>query len=56
MYNAAMDWLALLDFNIDRRIYGFYDLPVLGRKRIRLPDFSQGLSRRMNWPLGGLSY
>jgi SAM-dependent methyltransferase len=49
-----MDWLTLLDFKIDRAIYGFYRLPPLVKNRFKLPDFSQGLSRKINWPFGAV--
>lgn len=49
-----MDWLTLLDFKIDRAIYGFYRLPLLIKNRFKLPDFSQGLSRKINWPFGAI--
>jgi SAM-dependent methyltransferase len=49
-----MDWLTLLDFGIDRAIYGFYRLPLLAKSRFKLPDFSQGLSRKQNWPVGAV--
>ncbi len=49
-----MDWLALLDFKIDRAIYGYYNLPMLVGRGLRLPDFSQGLSRKINWPFGAV--
>ncbi|MDK1023675.1 MAG: methyltransferase domain-containing protein [Gammaproteobacteria bacterium] len=49
-----MDWLTLLDFKIDRAIYGFYRLPLPVKSRFRLPDYSQGLSRKLNWPFGAI--
>lgn len=49
-----MDWLTLLDFKIDRAIYGFYRLPLVVKTQFRLPDFSQGLSRKLNWPFGAV--
>ena len=49
-----MDWLTLLDFKIDRAIYGYYNLPIQVSRGLRLPDFSQGLSRKINWPFGAV--
>jgi SAM-dependent methyltransferase len=49
-----MDWLSLLDFKIDRAIFGFYRFPLLVKSRFKLPDFSQGLSRKINWPFGAV--
>ena len=47
-----MDWLNLLDFKIDRAIFGFYKPPSATIGRVHMPDFSRGLSRNINWPLG----
>ncbi len=47
-----MDWLNLLDFRIDRAEFAHHVLPFQYRKR--LPDYSQGLSRRINWPFGAV--
>lgn len=47
-----MDWLNLLDFKIDRAIFGFYRPPSAAIGRVHMPDFSRGLSRNINWPLG----
>ncbi len=49
-----MDWLSLLDFKIDRAIYGFYRMPLTILHHNRLPDYSQGLSRKINWPFGAI--
>jgi SAM-dependent methyltransferase len=46
-----MDWMNLLNFKIDRAQYCMYGLPLASR-RSGGPDFSQGLSRKTNWPLG----
>ncbi len=48
-----MDWLNLLDFKIDRAQYAIYRPPVsnlLGR----VGDYSQGVSRHLNLPVGGV--
>ncbi len=47
-----MDWLNLLDFKIDRAIFGFYRPPSATFGRVHMPDFSRGLSRNINWPFG----
>lgn len=47
-----MDWLNLLDFKIDRAIFGFYKPPSATFGGVRMPDFSRGLSRNINWPFG----
>ena len=47
-----MDWLNLLDFRIDRAELAHNVLPFQLQKRV--PDYSQGLSRRANWPLGAI--
>lgn len=46
-----MDWMNLLNFKIDRAHYCMYGLP-LASTRSGGADFSQGLSRKTNWPLG----
>jgi len=48
-----MDWLNLLDFRIDRTHYSTYG-PPMNRKAFvgHVSDYSQGLSRRSNLPLG----
>lgn len=50
--SRLMDWLNLLDFKIDRAIFGFYKPPSAIFGRVHMPDFSRGLSRNINWPLG----
>lgn len=47
-----MDWLNLLDFKIDRAIFGFFRPPSAILGGVHMPDFSRGLSRNINWPLG----
>lgn len=49
-----MDWLNLLNFKIDRAQYGIYGLPFTSRTDVATPDFSQGLSRKTNWPFGAI--
>lgn len=49
-----MDWLTLLDFRIDRALFGYYRLPINRLAAVSSPDFSQGLSRRLNWPFGAV--
>ena len=48
-----MDWMNLLDFRIDRTHYCHHGLPRLTRQH-RTPDFSKGLSRNANLPVGGV--
>lgn len=47
-----MDWLNLLDFRIDRAEFAHNVLPF--QRQNRVPDYSQGLSRRINWPFGAI--
>jgi SAM-dependent methyltransferase len=49
-----MDWLNLLDFKIDRAIFGLYKPPSAAFGRVKMPDFSRGLSRNFNWPFGAV--
>ncbi|MFP6807526.1 MAG: class I SAM-dependent methyltransferase [Pseudomonadales bacterium] len=46
-----MDWMNLLNFKIDRAQYCMYGLP---RSRVDTPDYSKGLSRNINWPIGAV--
>jgi SAM-dependent methyltransferase len=48
-----MDWMNLLDFKIDRAQYCTYGLP-LAHKNLDKPDFSKGLSRNANFPVGAV--
>jgi len=48
-----MDWLNLLDFKIDRAQYAIYRPPVT-RLIGQVGDYSQGLSRNLNLPVGGV--
>jgi len=48
-----MDWMNLLSFKIDRAQFCQYGVPVASRRESR-PDFSRGLSRRANLPVGGV--
>ena len=48
-----MDWLNLLDFKIDRAQYAIYRPPV-SRLIGRVNDYSQGVSRNLNLPVGGV--
>lgn len=48
-----MDWMNLLDFRIDRAQYCTYGLPIL-RDGVAKPDFSKGLSRNANIPIGAV--
>lgn len=47
------DWLDLLNFRIDRVIYGLHGPGSLSA-RVEIPDFSRGLSRHTNWPFGAV--
>jgi len=49
-----MDWLNLLNFKIDRAQYSIYGPPLARGPNAALPDFSQGLSRKTNWPFGAI--
>ncbi len=51
--DRMMDWMNLLNFKIDRAQYCHYGLPVAKRAH-QLPDFSKGLSRNANLPVGGV--
>ena len=48
-----MDWLNVLNFKIDQAQYCFYRPPI-ARRRIKQPDYSQGLPRRFNLPIGAV--
>lgn len=48
-----MDGMNLLNFKIDRAQYCMYGLP-LANTRSEIPDFSRGLSRKANLPLGAV--
>jgi len=52
--NRLMDWLNVLNFRIDRAIYCEYRLPFRARHG-RSPDYSLGLSRRTQLPIGAVS-
>lgn len=51
--DRLMDWMNLLNFKIDRAQYCHYGLP-LSRHGREVPDFSKGLSRNANLPVGGV--
>ncbi len=48
-----MDWMNLLNFRIDRAHFCHYGLPLPLRRQTD-PDYSRGLSRKTNWPLGAV--
>jgi SAM-dependent methyltransferase len=48
-----MDWLNVLNFKIDRAHYCIYK-PPMASLRERRPDYSHGLSRKPNLPLGAV--
>ncbi len=48
-----MDWLNLLNFKIDRVQYAIYGLPS-GKYSEHISDYSQGLSRNLNLPIGSI--
>ena len=48
-----MDYLNLLDFKIDRAQYAIYGPPVARWSR-RVNDYSMGVSRRLNLPIGSV--
>ena len=49
----VMDWLNLLNFKIDRAQYAIYR-PPLSRYPGKLGDYSQGVSRNLNLPIGSV--
>jgi len=49
-----MDWLNLLNFKIDRAQYCIYGPPSERFTKPLKHDFSQGLSRKTNWPFGAV--
>lgn len=51
--DRLMDWMNLLNFRIDRANYGVYGLPRAAEDW-KKPDYSKGLSRNANWPVGGV--
>ncbi len=51
--SRVMDWLNLLDFKIDRAQYAIYR-PPLSRFPGRVDDYSLGVSRNLNVPVGGV--
>lgn len=48
-----MDWLNLLNFKIDRAQYAIYR-PPLNKFPGRVSDYSQGVSRNLNLPIGSV--
>ena len=50
--SRLFDWLDLLNFQIDRVVYGLHGPGSLLRASV--PDFSRGLSRHTNWPFGAV--
>jgi SAM-dependent methyltransferase len=48
-----MDWLNLLNFKIDRAQYAIYK-PLLPKHLGKVRDFSQGVSRSLNLPVGSV--
>ena len=50
---CLMDWLNVLNFKIDRAQYCIYGPPIV-RKAARKPDYSTGLSRNINLPIGAV--
>ena len=48
-----MDWLNVLNFKIDRAQYCIYGPPIV-RQSVRKPDYSKGLSRNINLPVGAV--
>ena len=48
-----MDWLNLLDFKIDRAQYAIYR-PPFARFPGKVTDYSQGVSRGLNLPVGSI--
>ena len=48
-----MDWLNLLNFKIDRAQYDIYRPPISGWEG-KVTDYSQGVSRNLNLPVGSV--
>ncbi|MCZ6502009.1 MAG: methyltransferase domain-containing protein [Gammaproteobacteria bacterium] len=48
-----MDWMNLLNFKIDRAQFCTYGLPIVHNDAGK-PDFSKGLSRNANFPVGAV--
>ena len=48
-----MDWLNLLEFKIDRAQYAIYRPPIM-RYPGKINDYSQGVSRNLNLPIGSV--
>ncbi|MGI9322253.1 MAG: hypothetical protein ACR2PJ_01615, partial [Pseudomonadales bacterium] len=48
-----MDWLNLLNFKIDRAQFAIY-APPLERYAGRVGNYSRGLSRNLNLPMGAI--
>ncbi len=46
------DWLALLDFKINKSIYSFYQMPLQRWANTRSNSFIEGFCRRFRLPLG----
>lgn len=50
-----MDWLNLLNFKIDRARFTTYGLPMNRKPFIgKIPDYSQGISRKPSFPFGAV--
>ena len=51
--SRLMDWLNVLNFKIDRAQYCIYSPPIV-RQSVRKLDYSKGLSRNINLPVGAV--
>lgn len=49
-----IDWLKLLDFQVEQVRYGMYALPVNSESLIRYSGLFDPLAAHLNWPTGGV--
>ncbi|HEY0960836.1 MAG TPA: class I SAM-dependent methyltransferase [Pseudomonadales bacterium] len=49
-----IDWLKLLDFQVEQLRYGMYSLPVNSESVIRYSGLLDPLAAHLNWPTGGV--
>ena len=49
-----VDWLKLLDFQVEQLRYGMYSLPVNSESVIRYSGLLDPLASHLNWPTGGV--
>ncbi len=49
-----IDWLKLLDFQVEQVRYGMYSLPVNSESVIRYSGLLDSVAAHLNWPTGGI--